>query len=351
MPMKNSEYWAQRMRMLEDALLDTGYDYVTNLETQFRIAQQEIEKDLARWYARFATNNNISLMDAKRMLSRRELEEFRWTVEEYIQKASENGVSNAFTKQLENASARVHISRLDSMKLQLQQQTEVLFGNCMDGTDQVLRHIYKEGYYHTAYEIQKGLGVSMSFHGIDERRIRKVLSRPWTPDMRTFRDRCWTNKQALVNSVNTKLTQMIMRGEAPDKAISAIAKEFHVSKSKAGRLVMTESAAMASASQRDCFHDLGVEQYIIIETLDGHTCPLCKSLDRKVFPMKDYQPGLTAPPFHPWCRGTTAPYFDNEDYSIAQRAARGVDEKTYYVPANMNYEQWRKTIKKTQPKQ
>ena len=86
---------------------------------------------------------------------------------------------------------------------------------------------------------------------INESAIQKVLSRPWTTDGQTFRDRCWTNKQSLVNSVNTQLTQMIVRGESADRAISAISKQFEVSRSKAGRLVMTESAYFSSAAQKD----------------------------------------------------------------------------------------------------
>lgn len=39
----------------------------------------------------------------------------------------QNAIDGAWMKQLENASARVHISRLEALKLQLQQQAEVLY--------------------------------------------------------------------------------------------------------------------------------------------------------------------------------------------------------------------------------
>lgn len=55
--------------------------------------------------------------------------------------------------------------------------------------------------------------------------------------------------------------------------------------------------------------------------------------------MSEYQIGVTAPPFHPWCRGTTAPYFaDMED--IGERWARDANGKTYEVPKSMTYGQW-----------
>lgn len=53
--------------------------------------------------------------------------------------------------------------------------------------------------------------------------------------------------------------------------------------------------------------------------------------------MADFTPGLTANPFHPRCRSTTAPYFaDAVDY----RAARAKNGKIYYIDANIKYEEW-----------
>lgn len=335
----NADYWARRMKAMEDALLDRSYAYVENLETQFRAAQTEIERQMSAWYQRFAANNEITFADAKRLLSSDELEEFRWSVEEYIKYGKQNALDGAWMKQLENASAKVHVSRLEALKLQLQQQAESLYANQLDAVDAAARQAYQSSYYHTAFEIQRGLGVGWTMHAINEDIITKVLSRPWTADNQTFCDRCWANKQNLVNSVNTQLTQMIIRGEAPDRAIAAISKQFEVSKSKAGRLVMTESAYFSSAAQKDCFNALDVEQYRVVAALDHETCDLCGELDGKVFKMSEYQPGLTANPFHPWCRCCTAPYF--EDITGERWAKDVVTGETYKVPSNMTYKEWK----------
>lgn len=336
----NAAYWAQRMKNMEDTLLDRSYDYVENLEKQFSIAQAEIDRKIARWYQRFADNNEIDLAEAKKRLTAGELKEFHWTVEEYIQHGRQNALDGAWMKELENASTRVHISRLEALKLELQQQAEVLYGNQLDYVDQAARQIYEESYYHTAFEVQKGLGVGCSMQALNEKAIEKVLSRPWTADNQTFRDRCWTNKQSLVNTVNTQLTQMIIRGEAPDRTIAAIAKQFDVSKAKAGRLVMTESAYFSSAAQKDCFASLGVERYKIVASFDHDTCALCGDLDGKVFKMSEYEVGLTAPPFHPWCRCCTCPYFEDME-GIGERWTRNEDGSTQKVPADMTFEEWK----------
>ena len=60
--------------------------------------------------------------------------------------------------------------------------------------------------------------------------------------------------------------------------------------------------------------------------------------------MKDFQPGVTASPFHVNCRSTTAPYFDENFGEIGKRAARDEKGKTYYVPESMNYPEWKKVF-------
>ena len=97
----------------------------------------------------------------------------------------------------------------------------------------------------------------------------------------------------------------------------------------------------ASVAQKDAFNELDVEEYEIVATLDSHTSEICQELDGQHFPMKDYQAGVTAPPFHVWCRSCTVPYFD-DDFSSGERAARDADGNTYYVPDNMTYKEWKK---------
>ena len=337
----NAQYWAQRMKNMEEALLDQSYSYVENLEAQFARAQAEIEKQITVWYQRFAVNNEITLAEAKRLLNSTELAEFQWSVWEYIKYGQENALDGRWMRQLENASARVHISRLEALKLQIQQQAEALHAQVEAATEKAARQIYEGSYYHTAYEFQKGLGIGWPMSALNDTVISMVLSRPWTADMQTFRDRCWKAKEDLVNTVNTQLTQMIIRGEAPDQAIAAIAKQFDVSKRKAGRLVMTEASAFASAGQKDCYKELGVERYVVISALDVDVCDLCGAMDGKVFKMSEYEIGVTANPFHPWCRCCTAPY-DEDIAGLGERLAYdAVTGESYKVPNTMTYEQWR----------
>lgn len=339
----NADYWKERFAALENSQYTASEAYCKDLQKQFRMATNDIQMDLDRWYQRLAENNNISYASAKKLLKKDELEEFHWSVEQYIKYGKENGINQKWMKELENASAKVHISRLEAMKLQIQQHAEKLFTECEGGTSKLLNKTFSSGYYKTAFEVAKGTGVGSDLHKIDTRKIDALIRRPWAQDGASFSDRIWTHKQKLINTLHTELSQNIIRGSDLKTAIANIAKTMNVSRSAAETLVRTESAAITSEATKQCYKDLGLEKYEILATLDSKTSDICQDLDGKIFDMKEYEVGVTAPPFHPRCRTTTVPYYEDMVSESEERAARDEETgKTYYVPANLSYKEWEK---------
>lgn len=342
--MNNAEYWKLRFEQLEQAQNQKGVKAYADIERQYKEAQKQLEGQIARWYQRFATNNGISLAEARQYLKGADLKEFKWDVQEYIKYGQDNALNSGWMKELENASAKYHISKLEALKVQTQHSLEVMYAKQFGTMHGALSDAFESGYYHTAYELQHGFNVGWDIAGLDQAQIEKVLAKPWAADGYNFSERIWGNKNKLISGVHNELSRNIMLGADPQKAIDSLAKKMNTSKNNAGRLVMTEEAYFSSAAQKDCFESLGVEQYEIVATLDSHTSDICRSLDGKHFPMKDYQPGVTAPPFHVYCRSTTVPYFD-EQFDIGERAARDEETgKTYYIPDDMNYQEWKETF-------
>ena len=341
--MKSADYWRGRFSLLEDAAHVRADQCVDGLEAIYRDAERSVQADLERWYGRFAANNNVSLFEARKMLTTGQLEEFKWNVDQYIKIGQQANLSPEWLKKLENASARFHISRLEAVQMQIQQQIELLYGNQVDSIDSLLKEIVSNGYTQTAYEIQKGLGLGWDITALDQKKLETLLSRPWTGDKKTFRDRCWEQKAGLVSGVQTTLTQGLLRGDSVHKLTESIRGRFGVSRYQAGRLVRTETTYFNAVSSRETYKDIGVEQIEILETLDGYTCDLCADFDGTVIPLSQFEPGVTVPPFHPHCRGTTCPHIDDKD---GERIARNADGEVYYVPADTSYQKWLETFVK-----
>lgn len=341
--MKN--YWQQRFKLVEEASHKEAIKTYKEIEPAFMKAQREINSQIQVWYGRFAENNEMTLAEARKTLNANELKEFHWDVEDFIKYGKENAINQKWMKELENASAKFHITRLESLLLRNQQTMEVLFGNELDQVDQMARKIISEGYYKSIYEVQKGFGLGFNISGIDDKELNLLVSKPWAGDGKNFSSRIWQRKGQMVNDLQKELTRNLILGKTPDEAIKNLErfvdKKIKNTRNAAGRLVMTESAYFHSLSQKKAFDELDVEEYEIVATLDSRTSEICQDMDGKHFPMEDYQAGITAPPFHVYCRSTTVPYFDDEFTLGEERAARDKDEKTFYVPGDMKYKDWK----------
>lgn len=340
--MKSREYWEkralQRKLQAEQQAVKTAGEMLADYDR----AAAAIRKDIGYWLSKFAENNALSLTDARKLLKADELEEFRWTVEEYIAKGQKN-LDGKWERQLINASARVHISRLESMETVLRQHVEELTGKRIEKTESLLSGLYEGQYLGRAFDLQKGLGVGWDLQRPDLRKLDKVLKTRWAPDGELFSDRIWKDKQALVSELNAALTQSLATGKPLQKIADTLAEKLSVKKSAARRLLYTEAAAVTTLAEKDCYQDLDVEEYEILATLDSRTSAICRSMDGKHFPVSEMKEGVNAPPFHPNCRTDTCPYFDDWEELDGEpmRAARDAEDKGYrLVPAKMIYKEW-----------
>lgn len=340
-PGQSAEYWKGRFKTYEKRANLKSQAHIASMAQQYEAAKKATEKELAVFYNRLAANNDLpNIAAAKKLLAADELADFHMTLKEYTALAKENGITGDWTKQLENASLKHRITRLEAMKIQMEQQANILMAKENKALEGFAKDAYKNAYYNSAFEIAKGTGVGKSLAALDDKKINTVIHKPWAADGRNFSERVWGQHRAqLVKNLYRSLTLSILRGEGPDKAIKEITHQFDVSASSAACLVQTEEAYFTAVAQQQTFKDLDVEQYQIVATLDSVTSKICQDLDGKVFKMSEYEAGVTAPPFHVRCRSTTAPYFADE---VSTRAARDAEGNTVQVPSTITYEQWQK---------
>ena len=341
MPKKmQSKYWQQRFDQIEQAANNKSVKYVKQLEKKYNTAAQQLDKQINAWYQRIAVNNEVTITEAKKLLSASELKEFKWTVEDYIEYGQRNAVDQSWMKELENASAKFHISRLEALKLEARQQVEQLFAGGQETMFDTLADVYKDTFYRSCFEVQKGFGVGFDVSKLDDKQISTLLMKPWSVDGTNFSTKLWGNKKKLINTLDQELSRMVLTGESPQKIITNIRKAMNTSQFAAKRLVLTEQAYFASVAQKDAYGELDVEEFEFVGTLDGRTCKDCGGLDGQHFPLKEMQPGVNAAPMHPYCRCTTAPYFDDE-FTVGERIAKDEDGEYYKVPEKMTYKEWK----------
>lgn len=313
-----------------------------------------IDEKIRAWFNRFASNNNLTPAEALRMLNNAELEGLRWTLAEYIAYGRENALNGAWVKELENASAKVHIQRLEALKLQVMGELEKLGNTTSETVNDHIIKTYQDNLYKAAYEIQKGTGVGIDFLKINTDKVNVIIHKPWAVNGENFSELLWRDKNKMINTTYQALTRMALTGGNPETAIKEISHTLKVSRANAGRVVMTESAVFANNANLEAMKRNGVKEYKVVETLDSLTCDVCGKHDGEHYPLSRYEVGVTAPVFHPNCRGSIAPYkvalYADILEGVGKRAARGKDGKTVLIDRNITFDEWKERfLKDEQP--
>ncbi len=341
--MSNEKYWEERVIELEKAMHDLNAESYKKVEETFTAAQKEINNKIDYWLRRMASNEGVSLQEARRLLDSKELDELKWDVHEYIKSAEESVGTQKWAKELENASAKAHISRLEGLQIQLQHIIEESFAKEFAEMTALAMAVYEESYMRGLFGVETQLGTHFDVSGIDENRLEKVISKPWVADGKNFSDRIWTNKNQMVDELHKALMRTLITGESSEKAVKDLSKFVDKSvgnaKSRAAALFQTEEAYFSSCALREMYEEFGIRHFKVVATLDTKTSAICRKMDSREFSFDDWEIGVTAPPFHVRCRSSYGGSF-GDDLVKSTRAARDENGKTIHVPNDMTYDEW-----------
>lgn len=341
---KSAEYWRDRMVRLVEEQYDKADDASEEAAMMYRKAAEELKRDISLWYARLAENNGISLAEAMKLLDDEELEEFHWTVEQYIKAGKENAIDQKWMKELENASAKVHIRRLEAIELQCKQQAQLAADKEKKQIADLLQRIFLSTYYGTGFEVSKRRGFLIDFAVVPSDEVNSIIYTPWAKDGKDFSARIWADRDKLTVELRKIIEQGLMTGKSVEQMSKQVQDAMGATASNAKRIIQTETAAVIEKSHEKMYQEFGAKNVMILATLDMKTCATCGALDHKVIPMKTYEMGVTIPPFHPRCRCTTI-FDDVLVFDDDTRLAKDEDGNYYEVPADMSYEDWKNRLK------
>lgn len=341
--MRKNSYWDDRFLKLDEKVFETSEEYVKEIRKVYDREMDRLNKEIYNHLVKLQDEaGGISLADARKLLNNEELEIFKSGLEDFTKKA-QGLITPEIQRELDIVSRRVRVSRLQVMQIEIKKTVANLMSREEKGLFAHLGRTYEHKFYNELYGLQRIMGYG-NIQRVDKNILKDIISKPWAADGSNFSERIWGRGDKLVNLLQDNLSRDIARGAAPDESIKNIANVMNTSKANAGRLVMTESAAINSKATRDSYNAMGLEMYQILATLDTRTSDVCQGMDDKIFELKDYKLGVTAPPFHPNCRSTTVPYFgdDIEAEMNSTRMARNPETGKSEKVENMNYKEWEK---------
>ncbi len=326
-------YWEKRQEEMYKAGEMTVNQYFTRLEKAFNQAKKELQKTIEAFYFRYAEENGISYAAAQRRLNAAELGDLK----DFIALVMQN--IGRYNQTVNNLSIKARITRYQALEAQVDAILRRLYAVDYEAmAEQTMAEAYREAYYRTWYNIDQYHGLHMDLAQIEPRTVETLLSYPFNGA--AFSSRLWKQKDHLQTQLMESVTTMLIQGKHPKTLAADFAKKMQSKKFDAYRLLHTESSFLMSEAAHVAYREDDVKKYQILATLDSKTCGLCGDLDGKVYDVDKAVVGVNMPPFHPLCRCTDVPYYDDESVDMSRTARDSETGKTYDVPGNITYKEW-----------
>lgn len=338
----SEQYWKKRAEERENEWSKKSQAEIEKeIKNLYIRALENIKKDVNDLYERFADENGLSMADAKKLITGNEFTVWRMDIEDYVQKSE---LDNKLLRELNTLAMKSRIGRLDKLYGEILLELAKMAEGYDDKLTDYLKTSLTDNYYHTTFDICKGLNILLPVSTLDTETVEDIIKTPWSG--KQFSKRIWNNTDTLARVLKQEISNAMIRGVNSREMAQVISKKMDSSYKQAMTLVRSELNYVNNQSSLKSIKDAGGKKYRFIATLDSRTSMICRQLDGTIHEVDKGVPGTNMPPMHPRCRSTIA--ITNLTSSSARKRISRVGGEIRYVPADMKYTDWEKIyVKKT----
>ena len=293
-------YWEDRAKEIIDEESKSDYEIAKEIQRIVDEMNADIENEINRFYARYAINEGISFIEAKKKIDAVDVQQFSQKAKEYVENKDFSEKAN---QELKAYNTKMYVSR---EKL-LQAQLGLIVTYAYAQIEQSMYN-YMESAYYRALKQQAGiLGETLQVSIND---VKTIVFTPF--EGHKWSTRLWSDMETVRRHVQKTTRHVLLRGRHPYEFIKDMRKDTGATTYNMKRLLLTETARVQTlASKRHMLEEHGPEsEYQFVAKMDSKTTKTCRSLNDKTFKVKDMVPGVNAPPMHPFCRSAVVPHID-----------------------------------------
>lgn len=305
----SKEYWEKRQHERESK----AYSSILEVEKEYKEALERAKIDINKQISHIGTtymkDNQLSHAEAMKQLKGSEYKVWRKQLDEYMQewkqlKRTAPMEAKKLWLEIETLSARSRISRLDSIRTQIDIELSKVSTEAVESTRKALYGVYEDTYK----EVVKDLGIKSMF---SDSMVKAVIARPWSGA--NYSNRIWGNSEKLARVLKQEVTTGMIQRINLKKMGKRISDRIEgAKKNDVERLLRTEVNYTMNQATLDGYKDAKIEKYTFDATLDSRTSQICAELNGETFELSKAAVGVNYPPMHPRCRSTTTPVIDFE---------------------------------------
>lgn len=295
-------YWEDRAKEIIDEESKSDYEIAKEIQRIVDEMNADIEDEINRFYTRYAINEGISFVEAKKKIDAVDVQQFSQKAKEYVENKDFSEKAN---QELKAYNTKMYVSR---EKL-LQAQLGLIVTYAYAQIEQSMYN-YMESAYYRALKQQAGiLGETLQVSIND---VKTIIFTPF--EGHKWSTRLWSDMETVRRHVQKTTRHVLLRGRHPYEFVKDLRKDTGATTYNMKRLLLTETARVQTlASKRHMLDQHGEDaEYQFVAKMDSKTTKTCRSLNDKTFKVKDMVPGVNAPPMHPLCRSVVVPHIDKD---------------------------------------
>ena len=296
-----AEIRRQELKHIEQSLKDDR-KMKRELSRVYNSSLEDIQRHIDADIQRFAHKEGVSMAEAKRIISKTDVEAFQATAKRYVEEGKFGPKPN---KELRRFNVTMRTNRLELLQARINLDTVMLAWEeeqltAKYITEEVIKeHIRQAGI----------LGMTVPSRSQLETLAKAVLLSDVSGA--TFSDRIWANQNELRNNINQAIERALIQGRHPRNAAASIKRlvrdEYGMKKRAADRILVTEVARGQSIAAIQSFKEADIDKYIWIS--EPSACDVCAELNDKVFTLGAAN-NIMPPETHPFCRCAISAYVE-----------------------------------------
>lgn len=298
--MKSKEYWKRREEENLKKNLKTEEEYAKTINSYYDYMMDQIQKEIDGFYAKYARKEGITLAEAKKRVSKLDIEAYGRKAAKYVKEKDFSEEANA---EMRLYNATMKINRLEMLKANIGLEL-------VDGFDGLQKYFDKLLTERTLSEFERQAGILGKTVRNNAKAAHAIVNASFANAK--YSDRIWMYQDMMKAELSKLLQEGLIQGRNPRQLATHLQKLFGVSKADAQRLMRTELARVQTETQKQSFIKNGFTKYEFIAL--GSACEICKAIDGKHYDVEKMMPGTNAPPMHPNCRCSVAAWEDDEEY-------------------------------------
>lgn len=297
-------YWFKREQRQRELYMKEEAQQEKELKRIYDEMYRWAEDEINRFYGKYADAEGIDITEAKKRVSQMDIEEYERLAKQYVKDRNFSDRANA---EMRLYNATMKINRLEMLKARIGL-------HLVGGINDIDKYYEQNITDRTRAEIERQAGILGDTVSVADttKRANNIVNASFFNA--TYSDRIWSHQDRLRSMINIELQRGLIAGVGSREMARRIKREFDVSMSDAHRLMVTELRRVQTDVAMEQYKASGVDRYVYM-AVNPRACPICLELDGKDFPVSDAEPAKNAPPMHPRCHCTTAPYVDEDEYN------------------------------------